>query len=128
MPKPYNFIFFQSDNHNRDLLGCYGDPLVKTPNLDRIAQNGVRFTNAYAASALCCPARASIATGRFHTKPVSGIMRLFMTEVFLVGCIASVKVDVKWFQSGNCIIEEAKMTMDFPRKSCRCTSSIKKEG
>ena len=65
MPKPYNFIFFQSDNHNRDLLGCYGDPLVKTPNLDRIAQNGVRFTNAYAASALCCPARASIATGRF---------------------------------------------------------------
>ena len=65
MPKPYNFIFFQSDNHNRDLLGCYGDPLVKTPNLDRIAQNGVRFANAYAASALCCPARASIATGRF---------------------------------------------------------------
>ena len=61
-----------------------------------------------------------------HTKPVSGIMRLFMTEVFLVGCIASVKVDVKWFQSGNCIIEAAKMTMDFPRKSCRCTSSIKR--
>jgi choline-sulfatase len=63
--KPANLIFFLSDNHNRRVLGCYGHPVVRTPNLDRIAANGVRFANSYCASPLCCPARASIATGRY---------------------------------------------------------------
>ena len=65
MTEPANLIFFQSDNHNQRLLGCYGHPLVKTPNLDRIAERGVRFENAYCSSPLCCPSRASIANGRF---------------------------------------------------------------
>ena len=65
MTAPTNLILFQSDNHNRDLLGCYGHPLVKTPNLDRIASNGVRFDNAYCTSSLCCPSRASLATGLY---------------------------------------------------------------
>lgn len=62
---PTNLIFFLSDNHNRQVLGCYGHPVVKTPNLDRIAASGVRFANSYCTSPLCCPARASIATGRY---------------------------------------------------------------
>lgn len=65
MTKPTNLIVFQSDNHNRDLLGCYGHEVVQTPNLDRIAANGVRFENAYCTSSLCCPSRASLATGLF---------------------------------------------------------------
>ena len=65
MTAPTNLIVFQSDNHNRDLLGCYGHPIVRTPNLDRIARDGVRFVNAYCASPLCCPSRASFATGRY---------------------------------------------------------------
>ncbi|MFQ5970811.1 MAG: sulfatase-like hydrolase/transferase [Alphaproteobacteria bacterium] len=60
-----NLIFILSDNHGADALGCYGHPLVKTPNLDRIASSGARFENAYCASPLCCPARASLATGRY---------------------------------------------------------------
>jgi choline-sulfatase len=60
-----NLIFFQSDNHSRLYLGCYGNPIVKTPNLDKLAARGVIFKNAYAASALCCPARAAIACGRY---------------------------------------------------------------
>jgi choline-sulfatase len=60
-----NLLFFMSDNHNRDVAGCYGHPLVKTPNIDRIAAAGVRFDNAYCASPLCCPSRAAVATGRF---------------------------------------------------------------
>lgn len=60
-----NLLYFQSDNHTRRALGCYGHPLVQTPNLDRLAARGVRFTDAYSASALCCPSRASIATGRY---------------------------------------------------------------
>ena len=65
MTAPGNLIIFQSDNHNRDLLGCYGHPVVQTPNLDRIAANGARFDNAYCTSSLCCPSRASLATGLY---------------------------------------------------------------
>lgn len=63
--QPQNLIFFHSDNHNRDLSGAYGHPIVQTPYLDRIAASGVRFDNAYCASSLCCPSRASLATGRY---------------------------------------------------------------
>jgi choline-sulfatase len=65
MTAPANLVIFLSDNHNRALAGCYGHPQATTPNLDRIAGRGVRFTDAYAASPLCCPARAALATGRF---------------------------------------------------------------
>ena len=47
------------------MLGCYGHPNVKTPNLDNISSQGVRFKNAYCASPLCCPSRSALATGRF---------------------------------------------------------------
>ena len=60
-----NIVLFITDNHARALLGAAGHPTVKTPNLDRIAKNGVSFTNAYCASPLCCPSRAAIATGRY---------------------------------------------------------------
>jgi choline-sulfatase len=65
MTQAANLIFFQSDNHNRAVTGCYGHRYVKTPNIDRIAASGVRFENSYSTSALCCPARAGIATGRY---------------------------------------------------------------
>jgi choline-sulfatase len=63
--EPANLIFFQSDNHNRAVTGCYGHAIVQTPNIDRIARSGVRYDNAWCTSALCCPSRASIATGRY---------------------------------------------------------------
>jgi choline-sulfatase len=62
---PANLILIQSDNHCRRILGCYGDKIVKTPTLDKLASRGVRFANAYTASPLCVPARAAMATGRF---------------------------------------------------------------
>lgn len=65
MVKPANMIFFMSDNHTRDLLGAAGHPVVQTPTLDRIANRGVRFANAYSTSPLCCPSRAGLATGRY---------------------------------------------------------------
>ena len=60
-----NTLFIFSDEHTRDITGCYGDPLVKTPNLDRLAARGVRFDNAYTNCPICVPARASLATGRY---------------------------------------------------------------
>ena len=65
MTEPANVILFQSDNHARQVLGCYGHPVVRTPHLDSIANAGVRFENAYCTSPLCCPSRASLATGRY---------------------------------------------------------------
>jgi choline-sulfatase len=65
MTTPANLIFIQSDNHNRQVTGCYGHAIVKTPTLDKIAARGVRFANSYSTSALCCPARAAMATGRY---------------------------------------------------------------
>ncbi len=63
--KPTNLLFILSDQHNRDVLGCYGNPVVQTPHLDRLAENGTRFTAAYTTCPICVPARASLATGRY---------------------------------------------------------------
>lgn len=63
--KPQNTIFILSDEHAREFTGCYGHPMVKTPHIDRIAERGTRFTNAYTNCPICVPARASLATGRY---------------------------------------------------------------
>lgn len=59
-----NLLVIMSDEHQARALGCAGHPLVRTPNLDRLAQRGVRFTNAYTPSPICVPARAAFATGK----------------------------------------------------------------
>ena len=64
MSKPNILILF-SDEHRRDAAGCYGHPLVKTPNLDRLAQTGTRFTRAYTPSPICVPARSALAAGQY---------------------------------------------------------------
>jgi choline-sulfatase len=65
MTKPSNIIFILSDEHNKRVLGCYGHPMIKTPNLDALAARGTRFTSAYTNCPICVPARASFATGRY---------------------------------------------------------------
>ena len=63
MPKPSNLLFILSDQHTRDITGCYGHPVVRTPSIDRLAERGARFTSAYTNCPICVPARASLATG-----------------------------------------------------------------
>ena len=60
-----NVLFIMSDEHNPRMMGCAGHPLVKTPNLDRLAERGTRFTANYTTNPICVPARTSFATGRY---------------------------------------------------------------
>ncbi len=61
--EPPNIILFVSDDHGWRDSGCYGDKDARTPNIDRLASQGMRFTHAFAASPLCSPSRATINTG-----------------------------------------------------------------
>ncbi len=60
-----NLLFILSDEHNRDITGCYGNRLVKTPHLDGLAARGTRFRWAYCNCPICVPSRASLAAGRY---------------------------------------------------------------
>lgn len=60
-----NFVLFLADDISPDDIGCYGHPTVKTPNIDRLATNGMRFDNAYLTTSSCSPSRCSIITGRY---------------------------------------------------------------
>lgn len=63
-----NVILIVADDHGKDGLGCYGNPVVRTPNLDELAARGVRFERAYCTSASSSASRAVILTGKFgHT-------------------------------------------------------------
>lgn len=58
-----------TDTTRKDMLGCYGNPAMKTPNLDRLAAEGIRYENAYTCQPVCGPARSAIFTGTFpHTN------------------------------------------------------------
>jgi choline-sulfatase len=61
--KKYNVILLMTDQHRWDCLGCYGNPVIQTPNLDRLAKEGTIFTNGYTAVPSCIPARACLLTG-----------------------------------------------------------------
>lgn len=64
-PPKLNVLFIMSDQHNARALGCYGNDVVKTPNLDRLAGEGVLFTRAICQTGQCVPSRYSIWTGRY---------------------------------------------------------------
>ena len=60
-----NILVIISDEHRRDAMGCMGHPIVKTPNLDKLAASGTLFTRAYTASPMCVPTRAALASGQY---------------------------------------------------------------
>ena len=67
-PKHLNFIFYLADDQDQLDYGCYGNPNVKTSNVDRLAAEGMRFTNFYTAQAICAPSRSQIFTGKYPLK------------------------------------------------------------
>lgn len=61
--RPPNVVLMMTDNHGAWTLGCYGNRDIQTPNIDRIAYEGIRFTNAFSSNAVCSPTRATYLTG-----------------------------------------------------------------
>src|SRR5437667_11285210 len=63
-----NIVLILSDDYGWGSSGCYGATLVTTPNLDRLAQQGRRFTHAYAPGSVCSPTRYALMTGRYYWR------------------------------------------------------------
>lgn len=63
-----NIIFLLTDDQRWDALGAMGNPIIKTPNMDRLATAGILFQNSYVTTSICCVSRASILTGQYESR------------------------------------------------------------
>ncbi|MFD2627755.1 sulfatase family protein [Oceanobacillus kapialis] len=76
--KQPNILFIMSDDHSAQAISTYNQTLVDTPNIDRIADEGMRFDNVYCTNSLCAPSRATILTGNYsHENGVRGLSEPF---------------------------------------------------
>ncbi len=71
--QPPNILFIMSDDHGYQALSCYDDTLIQTPNLDRIAKEGMRFDRCFVTNSICGPCRAVVLTGKY--SHVNGFAR-----------------------------------------------------
>lgn len=69
-----NIIFILSDDHASDAISSYGNSLIKTPNIDRIAKNGIRFTNCFTVTSISGPSRACLISGKYSA--LNGVLRI----------------------------------------------------
>lgn len=83
--KPLNIVYIMCDDHSYQTISCYGSTMNHTPNIDRVAQRGVRFTNSFVANSLSGPSRACMLTGKHshangftdNTKSFDGSQQTF---------------------------------------------------
>ncbi|HIC70320.1 MAG TPA: hypothetical protein EYO90_12450, partial [Candidatus Latescibacteria bacterium] len=78
MDKPANIVYILSDEHRGQAMGHSGDPNLRTPQMDRLAAEGVSFSRAYANCPICTPSRGTIFSGRHaHAGPVAGFFDVY---------------------------------------------------
>ncbi|MSU49761.1 MAG: hypothetical protein EXS37_11865 [Opitutus sp.] len=80
--RPPNVVFILTDNQGAWTLGCYGNPDIRTPNIDRLANEGVRFTRALSSNPVCSPTRATFLTGLI---PSQHGVHSFLDPQFMMG-------------------------------------------
>jgi len=66
--RPTNVVFILTDDQGVWAAGCYSNPEIRTPNIDRLAETGLRFTNFFVATPVCSPSRATFLTGRIPSQ------------------------------------------------------------
>ncbi|MCX6848764.1 MAG: sulfatase-like hydrolase/transferase [Verrucomicrobia bacterium] len=81
-PRPPNLVFILTDNQGAWTLGCYGNPDIRTPNIDRLAAEGIRFTHALSSNPVCSPTRATFLTGLI---PSQHGLHSFLDPKFMMG-------------------------------------------
>ena len=68
-----NILFIMSDDHAYQAISAYNSELIQTPNIDRIADQGIKFTKSFVTNSICAPSRAVILTGKFsHLNGITG--------------------------------------------------------
>src|SRR6185369_10362773 len=60
-----NIVFIMSDDHASQAISAYGSKLIQTPNIDRLAKEGMKFENCFVTNSICTPSRAAILTGKY---------------------------------------------------------------
>jgi N-acetylglucosamine-6-sulfatase len=102
-----NIVFILSDDHRWDFMGSVGHPFLDTRNMDRLADEGVLFSNAFVTTSLCTPSRASFLTGQYaHTHGVKNNITVWKNEaVTFLESLKSVGYDTsfigKWHMPGR---------------------------
>jgi len=85
-----NLLFILTDQQRQDSLGCYGNPVIETPHLDRLAAEGIRLENGFTCNGVCMPSRASLLTGRYPSahRLITNGMPLAESEITLPTVLA----------------------------------------
>ncbi len=124
-----NVLVVLSDDHSAAHVGCYGNPDIRTPNLDRFAAQGMRFDRAYVTCPQCVPSRASIMTGRSpvaiqmtrFSAPLPAEIKVFPELLRAVGYFSGV-AGRTYHLDGSALPEESKRVFDrrglrtFPKR------------
>ena len=104
-----NIIYINPDELRADVLGCYGHPLVETPNIDRLADEGTRFDQCHVQHTVCTPSRCSFMTGWY--PHVSGHRTLWNPlgghEPNTMRYLREAGYQVHWFGKNDCLAPEA---------------------
>ena len=106
-----NVVFILIDDLGWRDLGCYGSDYYKTPNIDRLAQEGVKFTDAYAACTVCSPTRAAIMTGKYPA-------RLLLTQWLPSG---------RWSRTGH-KMKEGRYISNLPLEEVTIAEALREHG
>lgn len=87
-----NIIFILSDQHNGEIMANLGDPYVRTPNMDRLANNGTNYTRTYCNSPICVPSRSSLLTSKLPSQNhvYNNMQSLSSSDITLAHCLGAV--------------------------------------